>query len=209
MRCVDGKIKSFNISGLQSLAEYFDSGPVDAYHFAPMLKRPLPKLIDPMKLITREANLSGVLQLEFMTRLSEAVLSGSDADVELEFVRNEQGSATILGVASSDVFVKCQRCLEAVGFPLRANISLLLVQGEEAEKQVSSEYDVFVLDENEDTVLLHELVEDELLLCLPSIPMHEEGCCTVPEHARKSEKLSEIKSESSPFQVLAGLKKKN
>ena len=194
---------------LQSDAEYFDSEPVDAYHFAPMLKRPLPKLIDPMKLITREANLSGVVQLNLMTRLSEAVLSGSDADVELAFVRNDRGSATIIGVASSDVFVKCQRCLEAVGFPLRAQISLLLVQDEEAEKQVSSEYDAFFINEGEDTLLLHELVEDELLLCLPAIPMHEEGCCTVPEHARKHGESSKIKPEINPFQVLAELKKKN
>lgn len=174
-----------------------------------MLKRPLPKLIDPMKLITREAKLSGTVQLGLMTRLSEAVLSGSDADVELEFTRNEQGLATIQGVASSDVFLRCQRCLNAVGFPLHAQVSLLLVQDEEAEGKVSSEYDAFILDENEDTISLHELVEDELLLCLPSIPMHKDGCCSMPEHSRESEKESKINAETNPFQVLKELKKKN
>ena len=90
----------------------------------------------------------------------------------------------------------CQRCLETVDVEISVDREFRFVATEaEAElEDEEAEEDILVNDADFD---LHALIEDELIMALPMVPMHDE--CEPPV-ALKEEKVS-------PFAVLSQLKK--
>ena len=71
-----------------------------------------------------------------------------------------------------------------------------------AEIDADSEDDVLVLTR---ALNMHELVEDELILSLPLVPMHE--TCPRPLVAPAAE-AAEVEERPNPFAALAALKRK-
>jgi len=101
--------------------------------------------------------------------------------------------------------VICQRCLQAMQYPLAIDVHYLLVQNESelpAPEEEGDDAD-YLLFQTEMSVL--ELVEDELLLTLPIAPKHESGQCAT--ESRAEVKLDEYK-KPNPFARLEALKSK-
>lgn len=82
--------------------------------------------------------------------------------------------------AQTEVWRRCQRCLQPVALTLRLQRRLRFVDDEAqaAELDADSEDDVLAIDRALD---LHALVEDELLLALPMVARHER--CAAPAAA--------------------------
>lgn len=109
--------------------------------------------------------------------------------------------------ASAAVPLSCQRCLGAVITPLDVDRWFRFVADEamaEAEDD-DSEEDVLAMEPRPD---LLDLLEDELLMAVPLVPMHE--ACPVPLMAA-SDALGGAEEEPShpphPFAALARLRK--
>ena len=104
--------------------------------------------------------------------------------------------------ASARVMLECQRCLHRVALDLDVSRSLRFVADEATAEALDadSEDDVLALPRSLD---LHALVEDELLLALPLVPMHERCPQRLPMSA------GEVAAEPArtPFAALAGLKR--
>ncbi len=93
----------------------------------------------------------------------------------------------------------CQRCLGPLPFVLDVSTRLVLVQNEEALPGLEDEeqgVDVIVAP---DRLSVVDLVEEEILLALPLVPVHSEGSCVSPVGEG-------VGRPSSPFGALAGLK---
>lgn len=77
----------------------------------------------------------------------------------------------------AQVVLRCQRCLELMPTVLCFDRRYLFVRDEEQAARLDEdlEDDVLVLERELD---LHALVEDELLLAMPLVPMHD--ACTAP-----------------------------
>lgn len=109
--------------------------------------------------------------------------------------------------AAIDLPVGCQRCLGPVVVPLVVDRWFRFVADEstaEAEDDQSEE-DVLALEPKPD---LQGLIEDELLMALPLVPMHD--VCPQPlsvaeEAGNQEEAASEVRP--NPFATLARLKK--
>ena len=107
--------------------------------------------------------------------------------------------------------LECQRCLEPVRWPLDLERSFLFVADEEAAEALDaeSEHDVLALPPRLD---LFQLLEDELLLALPLIAMHD-GCPTALPHqppdvpAGAAGPAQEDPHPVHPFAALAALKR--
>lgn len=101
----------------------------------------------------------------------------------------------------------CQRCLGPVDVPVSFEREFRFVASEEvaAVEDEESEEDVLVL--SRDFNLL-ELVEDELLMALPVVPMH--GVCPagVKLQVADVDFVEEEQEKPNPFAVLGQLKKK-
>ena len=98
--------------------------------------------------------------------------------------------------------VRCQRCLEGIGHPVRIRSLLELVEDEREPTQEEIEDDAkdFLVARKELDV--EALVEDEIILALPVAQRHED--CVLPDLGGR---LEEVERGSS-FSVLASLKGK-
>jgi uncharacterized protein len=111
--------------------------------------------------------------------------------------------------ASISIALTCQRCMQAVLMPIEVDQWYRFVATEDiamAEDDASEE-DLLVMEPQFD---LLALLEDELLMALPLVPMHDH----CPESASQASQSLKEKEEDepaekpNPFAVLAQLKKK-
>lgn len=197
---------------LRFLQESFDSCQVDAYHFAPMSESPLPNIIEPFKLAAKNVCLQGCVNLKTFPRLRADLQAESlsrQVDVELQFALSADGLAMVTGSLHAELGLQCQRCLGVVDVPIESMLNWVFAHDEAAALHVSASSELILLEES--SISLFDLLEDELFLSLPCVPMHAEGKCDVPEAAETQPEQVQTKEtvKISPFVVLADFKKKN
>ena len=95
--------------------------------------------------------------------------------------------------------VCCQRCLEGIDFPVKLRNVLEFVDDEEdlTQEEIEDDAKDFLPAQSELDVVA--LIEDEIILDLPSAPRHEN--CALPDTGQGTGKVS-------PFSVLQGFKGK-
>jgi uncharacterized protein len=109
--------------------------------------------------------------------------------------------------AATSVPLTCQRCMGAVQAPLQVDQWYRFVASEDiamAEDDASEE-DLLVMTPQFD---LMELLEDELLMALPLVPMHDECPVSPSFSAGDINVAGEVFDKPNPFAALAKLKKK-
>jgi uncharacterized protein len=106
--------------------------------------------------------------------------------------------------ASVQLPMQCQRCLTPVLETVEAERSFRFVADEATAAALDdeAEEDILVLSRDFDALAL---VEDELILSLPLVPLHEMCPQAVPMSAVDPE-FEEAAERPNPFGVLAGLK---
>ena len=182
-----------------------------------------PTAIDPRQLAQKAETLSGQAPLAAFARLSEGLPELAAELAPVRWSAQVQARAPLGELATdaaraatpeaelwlqlrlqAEVPQLCQRCLSPYAQPVEVERWFRFVASEEIAlaEDDDSEEDLLVLDARFD---LAALVEDELLLALPLVPMHEQ----CPEPVRMSAgELPEIEPESkpNPFAALAALK---
>ncbi|MCD8513778.1 MAG: YceD family protein [Nitrincola sp.] len=170
-----------------------------------MSNGPLPKKADPRKLAERGAKITGIAEISAMPRLASYLCSEQGAvDVTLEFAVDEQHLRTVSGSAVGQVFMTCQRCLEPVAIDVKASLNLAVVLNDEQARNLPRYFDPLLVEE-EDVALL-PIIEDELILSLPSVPKHQD--CSVKTSWGETESVHLQQEKPNPFSVLAALKNK-
>ncbi|WP_198265603.1 YceD family protein [sulfur-oxidizing endosymbiont of Gigantopelta aegis] len=140
----------------------------------------IPQRIDFRRYTDQGVTLDGSISLEesgtSMPRLNDAVLENTgDIKYHLEFDTDILGNRFMTGQVLAQVVLQCQRCMDNYTLDLNCDLSIAFVQSELAQKQAEeSNYDIFWLAKKE-LIDPRTLLEDELLLALPQIPMHEES----------------------------------
>jgi len=165
----------------------------------------LPREIDPLRLADEGVRLEGRIPGETFPRLRELSAPGStpeDATVVLEFERTTHGVRLLHGTLRTRLTVICQRCLEPMSLELEAHPYLeLRGPGEPATGTEEAE-----ALEVEGPMHLSEWAEDELLLVMPMIPVHDERECSTPETGMSHDAATEGKA--NPFSSLRGFRQK-
>ena len=153
---------------------------------------------------TQPRQVSGQAPLAGFERLIEGLPAQADSQVQWSV----QGEGTTAGRryievrAQAEVTLECQRCLQPFVLPLQVENRLEVVRSpseleddEETERIVGSpKFDVL------------ELIEDELILSLPSVPKHD-VCISVPGGSDPTEQPDAEAARPSPFAALEKLKK--
>jgi uncharacterized protein len=91
---------------------------------------------------------------------------------------------------------------------IHAQTLLCVVQGFDEAEQLPEQCDPLMLDE--DVVRILNLIEDELILALPSAPMHEPGSAcemAIEDAVAEPPQRNEEAQQDNPFQILEQLKK--
>lgn len=134
----------------------------------------LPQSVQLERLAETGAVLSGSVALKGMTRLAYLHDDEGSAEVKLAFGTDGQGIRYATGRIRAELHLVCQRCLQPMMFPIDVALRLGLVHPEEAE-QLPDDYEPLVYDEP--AVEVARIVEDELVLALPIVPMHAPQDC--------------------------------
>lgn len=109
--------------------------------------------------------------------------------------------------ASTSLALVCQRCMGMVATPLEVDQWYRFVATEEIamEQDDEAEEDLLVMTPQFD---LLAVLEDELLMALPLVPMHDE-CPEAPVLQVGEDALeAEVSEKPNPFAVLSALKNK-
>ncbi|MHB8741738.1 MAG: YceD family protein [Sulfuricaulis sp.] len=168
----------------------------------------LPTTIDPVQLAERGARLSGTLSLKAMPRLAQVCSDATgDVIVDLAFERSEAERVPVMyGTLRACLRVTCQRCLEDMDLELNASPWLILLKSAAGHDSLEQEPDILVADK---PVSLNALVEDELLLVLPMVCLHELSRCPARAHMAGETSVIPDATEAGikkPFSVLSKLK---
>lgn len=110
--------------------------------------------------------------------------------------------------ATAQVPMTCQRCLSEASIPLEIDQSYRFVatEDEALDEDEGSEEDILVLSRDFNVL---ELLEDELIMALPTIPKHAE-CPLSPKFEVADADFSEgVPAKPNPFAVLQKLKRED
>ena len=125
-------------------------------------------LVNAVELAGRAARLERTVGLPQLPRLVEAgALEGTRLHAELEFGSLE-GRTTVAVQVDGEVFLPCQRCLRPCECDLDESAVLAVVARDTDE--VPSGYEPLLGDAERLSVV--ELIEEQVLLGLPLVPMH-------------------------------------
>ena len=168
-----------------------------------MFSGQLQPYLEPRKLADQGAEIHVETRVSELPRLAEFRDSQDHpVKVALKFDRQDDGERTISGDIETSLVMSCQRCLEPVEVGVHARVALTLVWTEEQAK---------ALTEGQDPCLLHdeklpfaELLEEEILLALPAVAMHEQ--CPTPLATEAGDEQADAREQDNPFAVLAKLK---
>ena len=168
-----------------------------------MLSR-LPERIEPMALAEAGREFSGSIDLAGMARLAPLLASDQGRlDVTLVLDRDEAGTRFMAGQVRGQLQLLCQRCLGTMDYALDSEFRLGLVRGEEEAQTLPSGYEPLLV--GADAMPLAEIVEDEVLLSLPIVVLHQEPHpCAARQY---QEALPEDAQRENPFAVLAQFKR--
>ena len=105
--------------------------------------------------------------------------------------------------------LECARCREAVVTPVASASQIRFVFSEDQAEHVEAQAEPVILG-REGRVRLLDLLEDEVLMAVPLMPVHDRPCAPIePGRAYESGELAEPVDEEreNPFAALAALKK--
>jgi uncharacterized protein len=149
--------------------------------------------------------LEGVAALQDFTRLRDALtnpagalryrITGGVGHMRRRFLKLE---------LQADLELQCQRCLQDCTWPLVVKAQIWLARHEDElaawDREADGLEDAMLADEQFDWM---EWIEEEMLLALPTAPIHLDNACPASIIGAVSSK------RPNPFAVLAALKQKN
>lgn len=164
-------------------------------------------VIDSLEFSRQGRIMSGEVAIAALDRLAGVVVDSAGVlQIVLRGLPGERqdGKSGLELEVSGSLKLRCQRCLQAMDYPLQLVSRMLLVEdggswpdddADVAGDELDDEWDAIEAS-REQSVLA--LIEDEVLLALPIVPRH--AACGLPV-------ATENEYEPSPFAVLAKFKR--
>jgi uncharacterized protein len=167
----------------------------------------LPAFIEPFRLAEQHGTIEGQTDLAGMARLTSLLASDQGTcDVALQFDVDAQRIRHVSGTIRGQLTMTCQRCLQPMTLAVESTVSLALVRTDGELDRLPEGYEPAMVPE--DKLKLKDLIEEELILNLPAVALHDSGSCKRPASvADESGPDTEEEDRENPFSVLAQLKR--
>jgi uncharacterized protein len=172
---------------------------VDTYHTRPMTE-PWSQLSDVDRLADRHADVAFEIPLDRLPRVRAQIADSGGKVSGVAHFRREAGfrvaELDMQGVAS----LVCQRCLEPMKWPVGSTARVALIAAESEADRVPQEFETVLAPENR--IRVQDLVEEELLLSLPLVPLHADASeCADPSKGPNASTV--VKQEPAADEVAA------
>ncbi len=135
----------------------------------------LPVVIDPERAAAQGLDYLGNVALFHFPRLGETVEQVHCIAVRLFFGIDEQGLSFMKGTLKASLQLICQRCLKPFCFECICNLAMTpacVGSSFEENDDAMNEYDTIEVND-QGKWHLHQLLEDEILVNLPMVAMHQ------------------------------------
>ena len=176
------------------------------YNPAPMSTR-LPVEVNPYRLVEQGRVFDGVCDIASLTRIAD-LLSDKEGtlDVHLSFYKNESGLPALKGKVIGNLSLICQRCLDVMSLAIETSIDVVFVSNDEKAQRLQGGYETYLVEDSR--ILLNDLIEDEVMLSIPQLVVHEQCEPYRPLIEATPETISQTVHEEkeNPFAVLQNLK---
>ena len=175
------------------------------------MSRDFPDQIDPWKAAEGRRRFAGDLRLSQLARLKPllALEQASDeveppvAEFDIEFGQNAEGRVMIDVQVSARLPLRCQRSLERFELPVATESQVTVIERPEQEEELPEGLDAVLLTEGR--LELKRLVEEELLLAVPPVPVAPDSETV----SWSTGETPEVDKPKNPFAVLESLKSDN
>ena len=167
------------------------------------------RLIEPERFLRESREIKGAISVKNFTRLCTQ-LAQTDGEIYsvVTFARDVRKRCVISITTHTILWLNCQRCLTNFQFEVNRSFQVCPVQSEfmHSADDLPEEYEPVLLEDG--VVNLWDTIEDELLLSLPLVAMHENRAECVEQGYRTTAlapNLQQIKEEQeapNPFSVL-------
>lgn len=167
----------------------------------------LPDVVDAWRMVSSQRRFRGSLPLRDMLRLRDSLASDAgEAHYDIEFGRDELGVARVAVRVEARLPLTCQRTLEEFALPVSVSTQLGLIAHEREEAALPPGFEALLVKDNE--LHLREVIEDELILALPVVPV-KPGVDPDAEFEYETgpEGADEEPAAPNPFEALAKLRK--
>jgi uncharacterized protein len=162
---------------------------------------PATHCVDAAALARSEATVERSYTALEMPRLREAG-AGPQGTVSVRLgFRHLEGQVAVDGALRGSVQLTCQRCMEPASIPLQEHFEVLLLPEESDAAEIGGRETVIV---DPTRVDLLWLAEEQALLALPLVPMHEPSECSVRTETTEDEPSASEKGQT-PFANLRDL----
>jgi len=130
-------------------------------------------------------------------QLEEHEATATDKEGSLVVRASKSGHDVVVdGTLAVELMVPCARCLEPFALPIKTEIQVLYAPASKVKDPETNEYE-FAPEEADtlpfdgETVVLDDLVHDEILLEVPMIPLCSEDCPGMGTAAKAADTSSE------------------
>ena len=175
------------------------------------MSEPWSQLIDVDRLADRQADVAFDIPLSRLPRV-QAQIAGAKGSVRGNaHFRREAGYRIAELEMEGEAVLVCQRCLAPMTWPLASETRVAILANEKEADGVPQELET--VHAQDDRIRVADLVEEELLLTLPLVPLHEsaEECQSVQEEVPTvvAEEAEPAPETQKPFERLGELLKRN
>jgi uncharacterized protein len=167
----------------------------------------LPETIDPMRLAKTGKALSGSYDLHQLPRINALLEADPDGQVSfwLEFSRDDESRLfCAVGRLEAMLSMICQRCLQPIQCQVSGIVNMAIISDEAEAESLPAQFEPYI-----DTgvpVKLQYFVEDELLLAMPLVSLHEEKECPAADKPSDNQPGRKRVAKVNPFAELKNLK---
>ncbi|HYM86085.1 MAG TPA: YceD family protein [Pseudoxanthomonas sp.] len=164
----------------------------------------VPEMLDVWRMVAARRSFEGSLSLSGLERVRDLLF---DTEGEVRFAL-QFDSDSLLKLPyvelriDAELPLECQRSLQRFLFPVHMVQRLGLIRDEAGEAALPAEYEALLVPED-GMLRAQDLVEDELVLAIPAVPMNPESDAVEREWPIPEEELAKV----SPFAALGSLKK--
>lgn len=167
----------------------------------------LPQRVDAFRFAENEIRLEGVIPIVDMERLASSLSSDAgQVHVRVQFGKDEQGAPFLRGEYSAHLLLRCQRCMEAFDHEVNGQLLVGIVTSEEEMDRLPKGYDGVIVEDGQ--LQLRDVIEDDLIVGLPIVPMHSMPDCNVSLPLEIGSGSKPEPEKENPFKVIELLRSK-
>ena len=167
----------------------------------------LPETINPMLLAKTGKELSGSYGLHQLSRVNTLleVDLGMHVSFKLRFSRHDDHRLfCVVGELEAVLPMVCQRCLQPMQRQVDGIVNMAIVRDEAEAGVLPAQFEPYI--DTGEPVKLQDFIEDELLLAMPLVSLHDEKVCPAADKPIENKFGLEQIAKVNPFAELKKLK---